>query len=208
MKDAELWQRLRSYSFPLQVGDSSLERHLIEKTRLGAAKAARAVEEYRRFLYLAAISGEPVAPSPLIDRVWHTHIQDTRAYVEGFSRDVVGKMIHHSPGRTKAADDPAYQRTLDLYAVEFKEQPFRKVWPSQHWLRGENWRQFALFGTLLGAMFLSPVINFPLPFLAWPVTFGVAIYVDARWGSWSVRASGDGSGCSSCGSGDGGCGGD
>jgi hypothetical protein len=208
VKDQELWQRLRRYTFPLSSGRGTLEDHLVQKTKLGRSKSARAIEEYRRFLYLAASSGEPVAPSPLIDRLWHTHINDTRAYLDEFCGKVIGRVIHHSPGRAKVADDPTYQRTLDLYAAEFGDEPTHKVWPRPDWLKGETKRGLALFAALLAPMLLSPTVQFPLPFVAWPVVAGVAITINSRYGYWTVQASGDGSGCSSCGSGDGGCGGD
>ena len=208
MKDKDLWERLRAYDFPLSGGRGSLRDHLAQKTKLGSSKAPHVIEEYRRFLYLAATSGEVLAPSPLIDRVWDTHIEDTRAYLEDFSGKVMGRVIHHSPGRTKAADDPAYRRTLELYAREFEEEPFARVWPSQAWLQGENRRGLAIFAALILPMVLSPAMKFPLPFVAWPAVFGLSIYINHRWGAWSVSAASDGSGCSACGGGDGGCGGD
>jgi hypothetical protein len=206
VRDSGLWQRLQDYGFPLSDGRGTLEEHLIAKAKFGAVKAARAIEEYRRFLYLAATAGEPVAPSQLVDRVWHAHIIDTRAYVDDFATKVTGRIIHHRPGRPDAADDPAYQRTLHLYEEEFGEMPFRKVWPSADWLKGANKRQILVFGSLVASALLSPAVQFPLPFVVWPAVIAVSAFVDIRYGYWTVSARIDGSGCSS--SDGGGCGGD
>jgi hypothetical protein len=209
VKDKELWERLQAYAFPLSAGRGSLREHLAGKTNLGADKAPRVVDEYRRFLYLAATSQEVVAPSPLIDRVWHTHINDTRAYVEDFAGKVIGRMIHHSPGRANAADDPAYGRTLVLYEQEFGEAPFAQVWPQPEWLRRGKWGRLAIIAAFIAIVLSSFTFRSQLPFIGWLLVLVVAVQVTSRWGYWSVEATTDGSGCSSCSSGDGGgCGGD
>ena len=209
MQDQALWDRLSAYGFPLTGGRESLERHLVQNTRLGGERAARVIAEYRRFLYLAAASGRLVVPSPLIDRVWHTHIEDTRAYLDDFCQTVIGRVIHHSPGRPAAAADPGYAATLALYRETFGEEPLFRVWPDPGRLRRRAWWVALFLAGLLGSVVAAFVTGFPWPFITWPVLFGVGLWAEARWGVWSVQPKSDGSGCSSCGSSDGdGCGGD
>ena len=44
--------------------------------------ARRVVEEYRRFLFLAAAAEHPVSPPDAIDQAWHLHLLYTRSYWE------------------------------------------------------------------------------------------------------------------------------
>mmetsp|Transcript_20334 Transcript_20334/g.29194 ORF Transcript_20334/g.29194 Transcript_20334/m.29194 type:complete len:239 (+) Transcript_20334:80-796(+) len=70
--------------------------------------AEGATSEYIRFIELKCairdIDSNILSPSPIIDQVWHTHILDTRAYLndtETIHRRVIGdeqfKFLHHSP---------------------------------------------------------------------------------------------------------------
>ena len=53
-------------------------------------------EDLKRFLYLCAITPEPVAPTEQIDDLWHNYILFTMDYAE-FCETVLGKFIHHRP---------------------------------------------------------------------------------------------------------------
>lgn len=90
------------------------------------------VEEYRRFMYLVGSTGDELTPSPIVDVVWRLHVQDTRAYFDDFCPRIIGRTIHRpeqdQPGPVGFQDDPAYGRTLDLYAKEFG-RPQVQFWP-------------------------------------------------------------------------------
>lgn len=57
-----------------------------------------AIEDYRIFLQLIRNSepGSLVAPTSLIDIVWHHHILDTLKYMDDCSH-IFGRYIHHYP---------------------------------------------------------------------------------------------------------------
>jgi hypothetical protein len=225
-KDPDLWQRLTEHDFPLDDQGKTLLSHLVKETTLGADKAAIALREYRKFLYLAAVSGEIVAPSPLIDRIWHTHIEHTRAYFDDFCPRIIGRVIHHAPGRATAETDPAYARTLALYEAAFGVKPFFRVWPQPKVLRRERLFgrlvRFAIVGLLLWCViFAATIIRsgsttaimvLAVTLLFFPVaTVFVAARSHSRFGHWTVKRKNDRSGCGGgggCSAGDGGgCGG-
>lgn len=129
MKDPELLKRLEWFDFPLKYPGETLLSHLVDKTALGDRKARIAVKEYRRFLYLAAVSDREVVPSPLIDHLWQLHITLSRTYFEDFCPRIIGRVIIRQPRRPGAANDLAYAETLTLYAAEFGERSDRNVWP-------------------------------------------------------------------------------
>lgn len=205
MKDRALWDRLASYGFPLTAAGQDLAAVVGVRLRLRGAKVAPTLEEYRRFLYLAATAGETVAPSPLIDKVWHLHIEDMRAYLGDLCEGVIGRVLHHSPGRPAAKDDPAYARTLALYREEFGGDPPGTVWPGCRERRAEAMAGGLFIGGLaVGALVFFTTGGGPWGHVLMFGAVGLGFVVAGRWGSWSV-STGGGDGC---GGDAGGCGGD
>lgn len=93
--------------------------------------AARVVDEYRRFLWLAASSAELASPSPAVDRAWHLHLLDTRSYWDRLCPKVLGRALHHEPSRGGPIErcrlEAAYARTLARYRNAWGEPP-EDIW--------------------------------------------------------------------------------
>jgi hypothetical protein len=92
-------------------------------------RAKKAVEWYRRFLFLVArYPNEAIVPTKDIDEVWHTHILDTRKYAAD-CQEVFGDFLHHFPylGSRGVADaellSDTFLRTLSLFELHFNEIP-------------------------------------------------------------------------------------
>src|SRR5687767_6168279 len=104
-----LWLRLRGYRFE-HIVPPHLSDHVMASfggpdaaTRAFANKlgrtprfARRAIEEYRKFLYLGVVADFRVTPSKIIDQVWHEHLLFTKAYGE-FCQEVLGQKFEHFP---------------------------------------------------------------------------------------------------------------
>jgi hypothetical protein len=92
----------------------------------------RAVEEYKKFLFLFAIDKDPVSPSHPIDEAWHTHILYTKNYFNELST-ILGKTLHHEPetGRKQIEEITKlknwYKSTLERYNSYFGEEP-KDIW--------------------------------------------------------------------------------
>lgn len=118
-RDPQLWQRLESYNFH----DLPLTRPLVDRLEDETGHPEEVcytlVEEYRRFMYLVASTDEPLSPSPIINMVWHMHLDDRKAYLEDFCPKTLGRTILPSDNLPPLQDDPAYDRTLDDYVQEF-----------------------------------------------------------------------------------------
>ncbi|KWV13992.1 TIGR04222 domain-containing membrane protein [Xanthomonas translucens] len=128
-----LWERLQAYRFG--EDDAALPafvRRVAKEVDIPPALAAQAVEEYRRFCFLACTAQEQATPSPLLDQVWHTHLTDTREYWQRFCPQVLRITLHHQPGRGDAADAvrhrEQYRATLERYWRHFGEPP-ASCWP-------------------------------------------------------------------------------
>ena len=195
-----LWQRLVACEFRLSDG-SRLQDRVAQDTALTGRRAEAATQGYRQFLWLCAQPGEGAVPSPAIDAVWHLHLLDTRAYAS-FCDQVIGRMIHHSPGRPAAAQDPAYAATRATLAQHFGP-PEPGLWPAPRapraWLRGVGLMGLGLVCCILSRV--TPLWPLWVPGLAL-LLIGVIVWIGEA--GWPVKKS-DSSGCSGDG---GGCGGD
>ena len=73
--------RARIQGFPLDEPGSvfPFSARLARENGWSREYALRALEEYRRFVYLAMTAGHPVTPSEEVDEVWHFHLTYTRS---------------------------------------------------------------------------------------------------------------------------------
>lgn len=132
--------RLKLESFELDDPTSPSPSSLPFTSRLAReygwthAQAARAIREYKRFIFLAMVAGHPVSPSEAIDHVWHLHLLYTRSYWQRMCRDLLGRDLHHEPTRGGHAEsakfDDWYARTLASYRQWHGEEPPADLWPA------------------------------------------------------------------------------
>jgi hypothetical protein len=127
-----LYERIQEY--PLDDSDAifPFSQKLAKENNWTAEYTERAIEEYKKFLFLSVIAEHPVSPSEKVDRVWHLHLTYTKDYWEKFCPKVLGKFLHHQPSgggnieRDKYFD--WYQKTLDSYQLYFGEPASIEFW--------------------------------------------------------------------------------
>lgn len=118
-----LWKAIEA--FDLDGGNAAIRfsDRLARENRWTRAFAQQAVEEYKKFLYLAATAEVPVTPSDVVDQVWHLHLVYTRSYWEELCDGVLGKPLHHGPTKGGVREDRRYRdqyaHTLSRYRDEF-----------------------------------------------------------------------------------------
>jgi hypothetical protein len=130
----ELWRRIERHDFEPGQPLNFIHRFATHiGWKLDAARAA--VEEYRRFCFLAAATSEPVTPSEEVDEVWHFHLTYTSDYWEVWCRTVLCHPLHHYPTRGDPDEDNGfrsrYATTLARYERFFGPPP-AEFWPSTH----------------------------------------------------------------------------
>jgi hypothetical protein len=145
----DLWLRLRQYHFehlvPPHLSDHiaacfggpdaatrAFATKLQKKLNWSSRFARRAIDEYRKFLYLGVVADFGVTPSKVIDQVWHEHLLFTRAY-DQFCQEVLGRPFDHFPelvptGEQTSTFASQYEATLDLYEKEFDTTPPPDIW--------------------------------------------------------------------------------
>lgn len=145
----QLWLRLKHYHFddlvPSQLRDrvramfggtdastQAFASKLVRKLGWTRVFALRAIEEYRKFVYLGLVSESSVTPPKVIDQVWHEHLLFSRAYRD-FCRDVLERDFDHNPELLPSEEQTEafhaqYDATLELYRDEFNVGPPADIW--------------------------------------------------------------------------------
>ena len=128
----ELYQRICDY----ELDDSSHEfgflAHLMRANGWSRPFALRAIEEYRKFVFLVLVADHPVTPSDQVDQVWHLHLLCSDAYWNDFCPRVLGRPLHHHPAKGGQAErdrfHEQYRATIRSYRQHFGE-PSADLWP-------------------------------------------------------------------------------
>lgn len=149
MSKRDLWNRISNYHFEHIVQPELMDKvnamfgGADASTQAFASKLAlkqgwsrkfalRAIDEYRKFIYLGNVGHMNVTPSRVIDQVWHQHILFSRAY-RAFCGDILGRDFDHNPELVPMAEQSdifaqQYLATLDAYRTEFNMMPPADIW--------------------------------------------------------------------------------
>jgi hypothetical protein len=131
--DHPIWVALSHYTIGPEDADLPFAARLARENGWSAAHAARVLEEYKRFCFLAATAGHAVTPSDAVDQAWHLHLTYSRDYWERFCPSVLGRPLHHEPtagGRQQGQLFFAqYAETLKSYERVFGDRAPEDLWP-------------------------------------------------------------------------------
>jgi hypothetical protein len=132
-EEDRLWQALGAMRIEAEGSPLTFVDKLAREEGWSRARAAAVAGEYRRFLYLAATSPNPVTPSQDVDRAWHLHLTYSRHYWDVLCGKILGKPLHHDPGDGSVADAAGhreqYRATLALYRDTFASPAPAAIWP-------------------------------------------------------------------------------
>ncbi|HEY4311684.1 MAG TPA: TIGR04222 domain-containing membrane protein [Pirellulales bacterium] len=132
-KQAQLYAKIVAFEFDEPGTCRTFSARLAEENGWSEDFAARAVFEYRRFLFLAMAASHAVCPSEEVDEVWHLHLIYSRSYWQRLCGEVLERPLHHDPSRGGGAEyakhRSMYERTLDDYRRLFGEEPPGDLWP-------------------------------------------------------------------------------
>ncbi len=132
LNDCELWTRLSALSLDDPTAEFPFSKRLARDNGWSHRFALRAIEEYKRFAYLAMTATHEVTPSDEVDQVWHLHLTYTRHYWGEF-QEALGQPLHHNP--TAGGNENTrrytnnYETTLKRYEEAFKVKPPSDIWP-------------------------------------------------------------------------------
>ena len=131
-EDRARWARIAAHPFERPDAPLDFTRRLAAKLGWPLAHARAAVEDYRRFCFLATTGAIVATPSEEVDEVWHLHLTDTRDYWDVWCA-ALGRRLHHAPTRGAPGDAQRfreqYARTLAVYETFFGYADPR-FWPA------------------------------------------------------------------------------
>lgn len=125
MLNKDLWNKINRFDFDTPPSEYGFSTRLASENYWTKEFTAQALVEYKKFMYLAAISDTMVSPSEIVDVVWHQHLVFTQSY-QAFCH-LLGKQIQHIPSTHNREDAAKFKRakehTTRLYRDCFGEQP-------------------------------------------------------------------------------------
>jgi len=131
--DHPVWAALSRYTIGPADAELPFAARLARENGWSDAYAARVIEEYKRFCFLAVTAGHEVTPSDAVDQAWHLHLTYSRDYWERFCPDVLGCPLHHGPtaggGTERHRYFEQYAETLKSYEHAFGAPPPADLWP-------------------------------------------------------------------------------
>ena len=127
------WNRLLALDFDDRASPLSFSARLARDNGWSRRFATRAIDEYRKFCFLAVHAGHPVTPSDEVDQVWHLHLTYSRHYWDELCRTALKRPLHHGPTQGGAREDRKYRdwyaATLKSYRRYFGDPP-KQLWPA------------------------------------------------------------------------------
>ncbi|MGZ5281894.1 MAG: glycine-rich domain-containing protein [Bacteroidia bacterium] len=130
--ELEVWQKIKDFELDEPGISYSFTDRLAKENNWKLAFALRAVNEYKKFIFLVAISPNPLSPPPIIDQVWHLHLLYTKSYWVDLCENILGKPIHHNPTKGGAEEKDKfaewYNYTIAFYKEIFKTEPPQDIW--------------------------------------------------------------------------------
>jgi hypothetical protein len=129
-----LWQRIDAFDLDGLDPTFSFCQRLASENNWANDYAARVVEEYKRFCYVATQAGHDVIPPDRVDQVWPLHLSYSRNYWDIFCAEVLCAELHHGPlGYTDSEDADhkreTYTATIVAYERLSGEHPPSDIWP-------------------------------------------------------------------------------
>jgi uncharacterized protein (TIGR04222 family) len=131
-KQQQLYQRICDYELDDPSHEVGFLAHLMRANGWSRSLALGAIEEYRKFVFLALVADHQVTPSDQVDQVWHLHLLFSDAYWNDFCPRVLGRPLHHLPARggqeERGRFHEQYRATIRSYRQHFGEPP-ADLWP-------------------------------------------------------------------------------
>lgn len=130
---AALYSRIDNFNLDVDGIQLPFSKRLATENKWSELFALRAIDEYKKFTFLAMVAGHPVTPSLQVDAVWHLHLTYSQSYWQEFCPNILGRSLHHEP--TQGGADEAekfrvwYGNTLTSYETWFNEKPPSDIWP-------------------------------------------------------------------------------
>lgn len=132
LQNDSLWNRLQSFSLDSPNVDFPFSKKLAKEENWTLDFTAKAIEEYKKFVYLCCILPNGASPSEIVDKVWHMHLIYTQNYWEEFCPNILQQKLHHHPSNGGLNENEKhknwFQETIKNYEEIFKQKVPIEIW--------------------------------------------------------------------------------
>lgn len=143
LKDELLWSRIQSFSIDASNVDFPFSKKLAREENWTEIFTKKAIEEYKKFVYLCCVLPNGASPSDIVDKVWHKHLIYTQNYWEEFCPDILQQKLHHHPSTggsyEKTKHKNWFEDTLKNYTEIFQQDPPEEIWKTSKNKINKNW---------------------------------------------------------------------
>ncbi|ANF50687.1 hypothetical protein A0O34_09195 [Chryseobacterium glaciei] len=134
LQNDSLWNRLQQFSLDAPNVDFPFSKKLAKEEKWSVDFTKKAIEEYKKFVYLCCVLPNGASPSEIVDKVWHMHLIYTQNYWEEFCPDILKRKLHHHPSKGGFAEKDKHQNwfsdTLKNYKEIFNQDAPEDIWNS------------------------------------------------------------------------------
>lgn len=128
-----LWLKIQEFKLDDENSSFKFSSRLARENGWSIHFSKKAIEEYKKFIFLCCIGSTGATPSDQVDQVWHLYLTYTRSYWIDFCQNTLNKELHHNPtkGGEKEGEkfNDYYTETLKLYLQKFNSEPPIEIWP-------------------------------------------------------------------------------
>lgn len=148
-QELELWNTINDFELDDDEDVFMFSDRLAKENGWSKTFTLKAIEEYKKFMFLICVTQQPLTPSEEVDEVWHLHLLYTRSYWKYFCNEVLKREVHHGPTRGGPEEHDKftnwYEQTLLQYRQKFNTEPPADLWPpSQQRFSPSNFRRVDL----------------------------------------------------------------
>ncbi|NML68912.1 hypothetical protein HHL23_03760 [Chryseobacterium sp. RP-3-3] len=132
LKDEILWNRIQNFSMDAPDADFPFSKKLAREERWTLDFAQKAIQEYKKFVYLCCILPNGASPSETVDKVWHMHLIYTQNYWEEFCPHILKRTLHHYPSKGGLKEKNKHRNwfsdTMKSYHEIFQQEAPKEIW--------------------------------------------------------------------------------
>lgn len=132
LQNDPLWKRLQEFSLDEFAANFPFSKKLAKEENWTETFTRKAIDEYKKFVYLCCKLPNGASPSEIVDKVWHMHLIYTQNYWEEFCPKILQQKLHHHPSKGGESENEKHKNwfteTLQSYEKIFEQEPPEDIW--------------------------------------------------------------------------------
>lgn len=137
LQEKQLWDKIQQYSLDTIDASFPFSARLMRENGWTKEYTLEVIEEYKKFMFLVAVSGHPVSPSDPVDQVWHLHLIYTKSYWDEFCYGILGTAVHHNPTKGGKSERQKHVKMYDQTAESYQRY-FGTSQPTHIWVNTQD----------------------------------------------------------------------